>query len=89
MNLKEATKEDAEVTLTVTPHEGYELASLTGTDRWRGAYRAVFLCAIVWSSTADVAVVWQLTDLFNGLMALPNLCALLLLSPQAFALLKQ
>ena len=65
------------------------LFALTGTDRWRGVYRAVFLCAIVWSSTADVAVVWQLTDLFNGLMALPNLCALLLLSPQAFALLKQ
>ncbi len=34
MKLKEATKEDAEVTLTVTPHEGYELASLTGTDRF-------------------------------------------------------
>lgn len=63
------------------------LSALTGTDRWRGIYRLAFLCAVVWSSTADVAVVWQLTDLFNGLMALPNLCTLLLLSPQALALL--
>ena len=65
------------------------LFALTGTHRWRGAYRLVFLGAIVWSSTADVTVVWQLTDLFSGLMALPNLCALLLLSPQALALLKR
>ena len=63
------------------------LNALTGTDRWRGGYRLAFLGAVVWSSTADVTVVWQLTDLFNGLMALPNLCALLLLSPQALALL--
>ena len=35
----------------------------------------------------DVAVVWQLADIFNGLMALPNLCALLLLSPEALGLL--
>ena len=34
----------------------------------------------------DVQVVWQLTDLFNGLMALPNLCALLALSPQVLPL---
>jgi len=63
------------------------LSALTGTDRWRGIYRLIFLGAVVWSSTADVTVVWQLTDLFNGLMALPNLCTLLLLSPQALSLL--
>ena len=39
-------------------------------------------------SAADVQIVWQLTDLFNGLMALPNLCALLALSPEALSLLK-
>ncbi len=65
------------------------LSALAGEGAWRGWYRLAFLGAIVWSSTADVTVVWQLTDLFNGLMALPNLCALLLLSPQALALLKR
>ena len=53
------------------------LQYLTGTDRWRWPYRAAFL----------LAVVWQLADIFNGLMALPNLCALLLLSPEALGLL--
>ena len=62
------------------------LAYLTGSDRWRGPYRLAFLAAVVWSATADVTVVWQLTDLFNGLMALPNLCALLALSPQVLPL---
>ena len=58
------------------------LAYLTGSDHWRGPYRLAFLAAVVWSAAADVQVVWQLTDLFNGLMALPNLCTLLALSPQ-------
>ena len=65
------------------------LAFLAGSDRWRGPYRLAFLAAVVWSATADVTVVWQLTDLFNGLMALPNLCALLALSPQVLPLLKR
>ena len=37
----------------------------------------------------DVSAVWCMADILNGLMALPNLAALLLLSPQAFALLEQ
>ena len=63
------------------------LQYLTGTDRWRWPYRAAFLLAVVAGSVGDVAVVWQLADIFNGLMALPNLCALLLLSPEALGLL--
>ncbi|MEQ2454901.1 alanine/glycine:cation symporter family protein [Flavonifractor hominis] len=59
-----------------------------GGMRWRGAYRALFLLAIVGGSVGDVAAVWQLTDVLNGLMALPNLCAILLLSPQALRLLR-
>ena len=64
------------------------LAYLSGSNRWRGIYRLVFLWALVWGSVADVTAVWQLADIFNGLMALPNLFALLLLSPEALALLR-
>ena len=49
----------------------------------------MFLWALVWGSVADVSAVWQLADIFNGLMALPNLFALLLLSPEALALLRE
>ena len=65
------------------------LQYLTGSDRWKLPFRAAFLAAIVAGSVGDVAVVWQLADIFNGLMALPNLCALLALSPEALSLLKR
>ena len=34
-----------------------------------------------------MGAVWQAADICNGMMALPNLAALLLLSPEAFRLL--
>lgn len=51
-------------------------------------YRFIFLAAIVAGSLGELSVVWQLTDLCNGLLALPNLIALLLLSPEAVALMR-
>lgn len=45
-------------------------------------FRGVFLLCVVAGSLGEVGAVWQLADLTNGLMALPNLTALLLLSPQ-------
>ena len=35
-----------------------------------------------------MGAVWQVADICNGMMALPNLIALLLLSPEAFRLLR-
>lgn len=64
------------------------LAYLTGSSRLRGPYRAVFLIMAAVGSAGDLSAVWQLADIFNGLMALPNLCALLLLSPEALKLLR-
>ena len=48
----------------------------------------MFTAAIVLGSVGDLSAVWQLADIFNGLMALPNLLALLLLSPQALELMR-
>lgn len=33
----------------------------------------------------SLKLVWSVSDTFNGLMALPNLAAVLLLSPEVFA----
>ena len=49
-------------------------------------YRAVFLVMIVVGGAGDMSAVWQMADIFNGLMALPNLTAILLLSPEALSL---
>ena len=63
--------------------------SLGGGERWVRTYRVLFLAAVVAGSVGEVTAVWRLTDLFNGLLALPNLIALLLLSPEALRLLKE
>ena len=64
------------------------LSFLTGTRRWTGLYRLVFLLFVAVGSVSDVGAVWQVADICNGMMALPNLIALLLLSPEAFRLLR-
>jgi AGCS family alanine or glycine:cation symporter len=65
------------------------LRYLTGDDRLLGLYRLLFLGCIPLGAVWEPALVWQLVDLCNGMMALPNLTALLLLAPQALASLRQ
>ena len=62
------------------------LSFLTQSQRWIWPYRLLFLASIPLGAAGDLAAVWQLADVFNALMALPNLTALLLLSPQALDL---
>lgn len=44
-------------------------------------YRVVYIAAILFGSVQKVGLVWTLADIFNGLMALPNLIGLIFLSP--------
>ena len=62
------------------------LSFLTHSQRWIWPYRLLFLVSIPLGAAGDLAAVWQMADIFNALMALPNLSALLLLSPQALDL---
>ena len=48
-------------------------------------YRTALLLAVLAGAVWDGGGVWQLVDLCNALMALPNLTALLLLAPHALA----
>ena len=43
-------------------------------------YAAIVVVCVVIGSTLKVNLVWNLSDLFNGLMVFPNLIALLALS---------
>ncbi|MFA9444193.1 alanine/glycine:cation symporter family protein [Egicoccus sp. AB-alg6-2] len=43
-------------------------------------YRVLFIAVIFVGATAELEVVWTFSDILNGLMALPNLVGLLLLS---------
>ena len=44
-------------------------------------YQAMVVMFIFAASFFKVSLVWDMADMFNGLMVLPNLAALLLLSP--------
>jgi len=69
----------------------YGRRGVESLTRSRGAlalYQIAFPIFVVLGSVADLTAVWRLVDVFNGLLAVPNLLALLLLSPEAFRLLR-
>lgn len=46
-------------------------------------YRLVYLCCIVIGAATKLETVWALSDIFNALMAVPNLAALIILRKKA------
>ena len=52
-------------------------------------YRIAWIIAIVIGALAKISLVWTIADILNGLMALPNLIALILLSPITFAITRE
>lgn len=61
-------------------------AYLLGGEKGKWTAHILFLAAVLLGSLGEVGIVWQLSDLCNALMAVPNLLSLALLSPEAFAL---
>ena len=61
---------------------------LTSKRRYVHMYRAVVILMVFFGSIAGLDLVWNLADVFMGLMALLNLCAIVLLGKHAFRLLK-
>jgi len=52
-------------------------------------FRIFFTLVVPVGALSELTLVWNLSDLFNGLMAIPNLIALLLLSPVVFKMTKE
>ena len=52
-------------------------------------FRLVWVAVVVLGSVASFDLIWTVADILNGLMALPNLIALLLLSGTVFQLTRQ
>lgn len=65
------------------------LAFCVGQGRGQRMYRGVFLLCVLLGSVWNSEQVWVLVDFFNALMALPNLAAIVLLSPGALLELKR
>ncbi len=52
-------------------------------------YQALFCLFMIVGATMELQLAWDIADTLNGLMAIPNLIALLLLSPVVFKLVRE
>lgn len=59
---------------------GEKAVEYLGGHRWMLCYRIVFLAMTFVGAIINLTMVWNLADIFNALMAIPNLLSLLLLS---------
>lgn len=57
-------------------------------DKAVPVYKIFFICIIYFGCTASLDLVWDISDTFNGLMAIPNLIAVTLLSKEVFTMTK-
>ncbi len=51
-------------------------------------YKVIFVCFVIVGATMDLSLAWDISDTFNGLMAIPNLIGLLILSGTVFKITK-
>ena len=58
---------------------GCRVAEYLGGKRFKTVYKFIFLVVVFIGSVSSVQLVWDLSDTFNGLMALPNLIGVLFL----------
>lgn len=65
------------------------LEALTNSKPVLAIYQLGLPVFILLGATADLTAVWEVVDLLSGLLAMPNLLALMLLSPEAIWRLKQ
>ncbi|MDO4231336.1 MAG: sodium:alanine symporter family protein [Lautropia sp.] len=59
---------------------GEKCASYLAGERFVPIYRAIYTLSVLAGAGASLDLVWSASDAFNGMMAIPNLIALLLLS---------
>lgn len=52
-------------------------------------YKVIFIGIVIIGATSELSIVWEISDTLNGLMAIPNLISLILLSPIVIKLTKE
>jgi len=50
----------------------------------KNIYKIIFLILIVAGAAGNIEIVWNLSDIFNALMAIPNMLAVIILSPAVY-----
>lgn len=68
---------------------GGEAAAFLFGDRVRKPFCVMFIAFSVVGACINMTAAWTISDMLNGLMALPNLIAVLILSPRVIALTRE
>jgi Na+/alanine symporter len=61
---------------------------MSGNKTWLLVYRVAVSLMVLWGSISSIQIVWDMADLFMGMMAVTNLIAIAMLGKIAFAALK-
>lgn len=61
---------------------------LAGNSKPIPLYKAVYVVMVAFGCVIDLRLVWSISDTFNGLMSIPNLIAVLLLSSEVVSVTK-
>lgn len=48
-------------------------------------FKLIFTVLVFVGAVSDIEIVWSISDIFNGLMSIPNITALLILSPEVIS----
>ncbi|MCC8105571.1 MAG: alanine:cation symporter family protein [Clostridiales bacterium] len=65
-------------------HYGTKACEFLFGEKYTIVYRVIFVIAIFGGAVMSDNLAWDLADTFNGLMMIPNLIGVLVLSPQVF-----
>ena len=65
------------------------LEFLTGSSRFSGIYKVIFIAAVVYGATVPLGLAYRISDTLNGIMTIPNLVAVLGLSATVTKLAKE
>ncbi|MCD8196965.1 MAG: alanine:cation symporter family protein [Lachnospiraceae bacterium] len=69
-------------------HYGTKACEFLFGEKYTIIYRVIFVVAIFGGAVMSDNLAWDLADTFNGMMMIPNLIGVLVLSPQVYAITK-
>ncbi|MCM1263932.1 MAG: alanine:cation symporter family protein [Butyrivibrio sp.] len=69
-------------------HYGTKACEFLFSEKYTIIYRVVFVAAIYGGAVMSDNLAWELADTFNGMMMIPNLIGVLVLSPQVYKITK-
>ncbi len=71
-------------TVLAWSHYGSKACEYLFGTKFTYVYKMIFVLFIVMGATMDLSLAWDLSDTFNGLMAIPNLIGVICLSPVVY-----